>query len=195
MKKSKTGAHRLGLTIMLVLLWTTALCAQEMVVPVKMQLALLLKVLTFDRNLKQRAGDELVIAICYQQEYNRSVKVKDEILSVMQVSPVDKIGDLPLRFSSIDIEKDDLAKAISKEDVDVLYITPLRSVAMKTITAVSRVEKTRTLTGVPDYVKSGLAVGIGTKEGKPLIIINLPTAKAEGADFSSELLKLAKVIQ
>jgi hypothetical protein len=195
MKKSKIGIRRAVLTIMLVLLWTTTLYAQEMVVPVKLQLALLLKVLTFDRNLNQRAGDELVIAICYQQEYDRSVKVKDEILSVMQASPVDKIGDLPLRFSSIDMGKSDLEKAISKEDVDVLYFTPLRDVSLQTIASVSRAKKTLTLTGVPDYVKSGLAVGIGTKEEKPLIIINLPAAKAEGADFSSQLLKLAEVIQ
>ncbi len=187
--------HRVVLTIMLVFFWTTALCAQEMVVPVKLQLALLLKVLTYDRNLKQRAGDELVIAICYQQEYEKSVKTKDELLKMIKASPVDKIENIPLRFSSIDIGENDLATALSKDDVDVLYLTPLRDVSIQRIAAVSRDRKTRTLTGVTDYVKSGLAVGIGLKEGKPLIIINLPAAKAEGADFSSQLLKLAKVIQ
>jgi hypothetical protein len=195
MKKYRIGIHGIGLSIILIFLWTVVLCAQEMVVPVKLQLALLLKVLTFDRNLKQRAGDELAIAICYQHEYEKSLKVKDELLRVIKVSPVDRIGDIPLRFSSIDIGKDDLAKAISKDDVDVLYLTPLRDIAIQKITTVSRARKTRTLTGVPDYVKSGLAVGIGLREEKPLIIINLPAAKAEGADFSSQLLKLAKVIQ
>jgi len=195
MKKSRIGMHRVVLTIMLVFFWTTALCAQEMVVPVKLQLALLLKVLTYDRNLKQRAGDELVIAICYQQEYEKSVKTKDELLKMIKASPVDKIENIPLRFSSIDIGENDLATALSKDDVDVLYLTPLRDVSIQRIAAVSRDRKTRTLTGVTDYVKSGLAVGIGLKEGKPLIIINLPAAKAEGADFSSQLLKLAKVIQ
>jgi hypothetical protein len=48
---------------------------------------------------------------------------------------------------------------------------------------------------VPDYVGAGCAVGIGTEGEKPLIIINLPAAKAEGADFSSQLLQLAKVIE
>ena len=62
------------------------------------------------------------------------------------------------------------------------------------ITGVSRAKKVITLTSVPDYVESGLAVGIGVKGGKPRIIINLPAAKAEGANFSSQLLRLAKVI-
>ena len=66
---------------------------------------------------------------------------------------------------------------------------------MEKITNLSRDKKILTLTGVPDYVDSGLTVGIGTKGRKPRIIINLLAAKAEGADFSSGLLNLAKVVK
>jgi iron complex outermembrane receptor protein len=59
---------------------------------------------------------------------------------------------------------------------------------------VSRAKKIMTLTGVPDYVELGLSVAIGIKGRKPQITINLPAAKAEGINFSSQLLKLAKVI-
>jgi hypothetical protein len=195
MKKFRVGVHRVSSITILILLWTAALSAQEMAVPVKLHLALLLKVLSYDRNLKQRAGDQLIIAVCYQKKYERSVKVKEELLGVIESSSVDRIGDIPLRFGSIDIGEEDLAKAISRDSVDVLYIAPLRDVAIQTITAVSRARKATTLTGVPDYVESGLAVSIGIKGEKPQIIINLPAAEAEGADFSSQLLKLAKVIK
>ena len=32
-------------------------------------------------------------------------------------------------------------------------------------------------------------------DGKPTIVVNLPAAKAEGSAFSSDLLRLAKVIK
>lgn len=39
------------------------------------------------------------------------------------------------------------------------------------------------------------SVGIDLTGDRPDIVINLPAAKAEGADFDAQLLKLARVIQ
>jgi hypothetical protein len=195
MMKTKIYIYRFGLTIILILLWTARFYAQEMAVPVKLQLALFFKILTFDRNLKERVGNEIVVGIFYQNKSEVSLQVKEELLKVVKESSVKKIEDIPIRFVPIDIEETDPAEAISRNDVDILYMTPLDAVEIETITTMSRAKKITTLTGVPDYVESGIAVGIGTKGEKPLIIINLPAAKAEGADFSSQLLKLAKVIE
>lgn len=51
-----------------------------------------------------------------------------------------------------------------------------------------------TFTGVPKYVEQGIAVGIGIQDRKPKIHINLSASKAEGAEFSSQLLKLAEIV-
>lgn len=177
------------------ILWTAVGWAQEMAVPMDVQFALFFKILTFDRNLKARVGDELVIGLVYQGGFRTSLNAKDEAVKVISKSSKDKIKDISIRQVSINIDDTDLAGAVSKRKVDVLYITPLRAVGIDTITDISRAKRITTLTGVPEYVESGLALGIGTKGEKPLIIINLPAAKAEGADFSSQLLKLAKVIE
>lgn len=195
MRNSKTIMRVFGLTALLVVLWTTALCAQKMVVPVKLQLAILLKALTYDRNLKEKAGGEILMAVCYHQEQERSVEAKDQLLEAIKASPVDSIEDIPLRFTSVNMQKDDLAAVITRYGVDVLYVTPLSTAAVESITTVSREKKTTTVTGVPDFVKSGVSVAIGIEGDKPQIIINLPAAKAEGADFSSQLLKLAKITE
>ena len=187
---------RICLVIILTILYTAVPWAQDMPVPVKLQFSLLLKILTFDRNLKERVGDEITIGIIYQKRFRRSLKVKEELVTVMNESSIKKIEGIPFRCVSIDISREtDLAKAVSKNEIDILYITPLRALGIEAITSISRVEKIVTLTGVPGYVTSGLAVGIGIKSEKPLIIINLTAAKAEGADFSSQLLKLARVIK
>jgi hypothetical protein len=187
---------RIGLVVILIFLWTATTRPQEIAVPVSVQYPLFLRILTFDRNLEARVGDEIVIAIVYQEKFKRSLNVKDELVRVMDESPIKKIEDIPIRYVPIDIrDKTDLAKVVSKNKADILYITPLRTIQTETITAVSRDKKITTLTGVPDYVESGLAVGIGIKGEKPLIIVNLKGAKAEGVNFDSELLKLAKIVE
>jgi len=165
-----------------------------MPVPVDVQFPLFLKILTFDRNLKSRAGNEIVIAIIYQTKFKSSINTKDEFMDVMKKSTIKKIQDIPLKLVSVDIEAGSLEDAIKKENADVLYITQLRAVDIINIVKLCRTKKLISITGVPDYVKAGVSVGIDIKEQQPQILINLPGAKAEGADFSSQLLNLAKII-
>ncbi len=181
--------------IIIIILGFTILWAEEMPVPVDLQYSLLMKILTFDRNLKDRMGEEIVVGIIYQKNFRESSNAKDEFAKAMDESPIKKIEDIPIHQVPVNLNDTDLDSAVSQIKIDILYITPLRTVKLEDITKVSRTKQLTTLTGVPDYVESGLAVGIGTKGGKPLIIINLPTAKKEGTDFSSQLLHLAKVLK
>ena len=50
------------------------------------------------------------------------------------------------------------------------------------------------MTGVPEYVDQGVAVGVGIRKDRPLIIVNLEQARAEGSVFSSQLLALARIV-
>jgi hypothetical protein len=183
------------LTIILVFLWASAPWAQEMAVPLSVQVPLLLKILTFDRNLKERVGEEVVIAVVYQGKFKTSLNVKDEFVKLIQESSMPSIGGIPVRCIALDLSTEkELDQAIVQDSIDVLYVAPLRAVGIETIAGVSRKRKITTLTGVPEYVESGLAVGLGIKGDKAEIIINLPVAKSEGADFSSQLLKLARIL-
>ena len=65
---------------------------------------------------------------------------------------------------------------------------------MSEIGRIGRFRRFRTITGVPEYVDQGLAVGIGIRRDRPLIIVNLEQARAEGAAFSSQLLALARIV-
>ena len=101
-----------------------------------------------------------------------------------------------IRAVPVDLDSQpDLEAALAGSKVDLMYIAPLRAMNLKVITALSRAKKVLTLTGVPDYAEKGVAVGVGLKGESPEIIINLPAAREEGSDFSSSLLKLARVIE
>jgi hypothetical protein len=181
--------------ILLVLsLWVAAARGQELEVPIDLQIPLLMKVMTFDRNMKARAGDGIVIGIAYQSGFRISLNTEREFVRVMGENFLQKIEDVPVNLVPIDIDKTDLGEALSESGVDILYITPLRNVKIPEITSLTRSKQIVTMTGVTAYVESGVAVGVGLKGGKPLVLVNRTAQQLECIDFSSQLLKLARII-
>jgi hypothetical protein len=169
--------------------------AQSMQLPVEAQVPLLLKLLSFDRNFRGRAGGELVIAILFQGGNRESVNVKSDVEAALKQSAT-ALGGLPLRAVSIDLDEEpDLASVLAARTVVVMYVSPLRAVDIREITKASRKAQVRSFTGVPHYVEQGIALGLGLRGDLPQIIINLPAAREEGADYGAQVLKLARVIQ
>lgn len=174
-----------------------SLCpAQEMPVSTDLQYQFLLKILTFDRNLETRIGDEIVIGILYQSIFRLSEITKNSLVISIEKSPIKTLEDIPIRYVNIDLnEENNLAEVISRENVDILYITPLRAFNLKSITELSQSSKIMTFTGVPEYTEDGIGISIGVKGNNPQIIINLNAAQLEGCDFSSKLLNLARIVR
>jgi len=187
---------KIGLISIFVCLMTAELQAQDMAVPIAVQYPLFLKILSFDRSLKTRVGDELIFGIVYQEKFRNSLISKDQFVDAVKNSPDKRINDIKISHVPIEIDGMDLESAILKNgtDIDILYFTPMRAIDIKKLTDLSRKRKIMTMTGVIDFVEMGLAVGIGMKGKKPLIVINLSAAVSEGVDFDSRLLRLARVI-
>ena len=169
--------------------------AQEIAVPVNLQAALFSKVLPFNRTLHSRTKGKIVIGIVCQDRFKFSRSVRDEFFDAMSKLPPDEIAALQFQLVAIDIDKTRLEPSIVNDSIDVLYIAPLRAVDLGEIASISRTKQVLTLTGVPEYVQAGLSVGIGTKAGKPQILINLKAAKLEHADFNSQFLKIGKIVE
>lgn len=171
--------------------------AQDMDVPVNVQVPLLYKILSFDRKLGERAvGDDIVIAIVYQEGFRASVNARDQVKDAAR-----RIGDTsilghPVTWVWLELgQMPDLESAFLKFRVDVVYVAPLRGVGLERITAAARGKRVTSFSGVTDYVDRGIAVGIALQKERPLILINLAAARAEGAEFGSQLLNLARVIE
>lgn len=176
-------------------IFVSASLAQEMPVPPEEQLKILLNTLTFDRNLKERQGERLTIGIVYQGSYRNSLQAKDDLIEALKSVPIREIFSHSLHIVPIDLYLIGLEEAVTSQDVDVLYVAPLKAYDIRKISQLSRQERVITFSGVPEYSEQGIAVTVGKKGDKAQIIINLSAAKAEGADFSSQLLKLAKIVE
>jgi len=156
-------------------------------VPLDVQLALFANIWKFDRTFDSTGVVTLVII--YQEGYRDSLLIKDDLIAT-----VDRLK-LPIRCVPLEARTDELLrKRLNDVRNAVVYVTPLRSVDIGEIARISRSHGLRTLTGVPEYVDAGIAVGIGERKSRPLIIINLRGARAEGSDFSSQLLSLARIV-
>ena len=185
-----------AIKIFLVLFLISPLTGEEIPVPLDLQAKLLLKILTFDRNLEKRADSAVVVGIVYNPENTDSKKAKSEFSKALEKYSDKKVKGLPV--SQIGLKYSSwagLLDNIKSYNVSVLYVTSGNSDNLKGVLKASRADSVLTVTGVPKYVEEGVSIGFGLKENKPEIIVNLSSAEAEGADFSSQLLKLAKVIK
>jgi len=193
--KSKIIAIPLFLLILLFPFRQTE-AKEKMPVPPRVQIPILLKVLTYDRNFEKKVGDTLVIGILYDSQDDDSEKIKEKVSDVLDSLSGKTVKDVPFTYVDLDYNsKKSQKNSIESKKVDVLYLAPGGIGHLKSIVQISQEYKILTITGVPDYVKRGISVGIGLKDKKPEIWINLGSTKAEGSDFTANLLKLCKVIR
>lgn len=168
---------------------------QDIQVPIEQQVSLLVKILNFDRNLGRNADKQIVFAILYQKKFRKSLDAKNDFEQAISKYSITKIDTLPIKLMAIDISEDsDLVSIITDNRVNVIYLAPVKATNIGDITTLSRRRQITTMTGVPEYVNAGISVGVGAKGDKPQILINLNSARAEGINFKSQLLKLAKII-
>ena len=155
------------------------------VVPADVQLAVFQNIWKLDRNFRQ----PVKMAVLYQENYRASVDMKNEIVAEVVRS------NAPIECAVLEVGTTELlTQALNATDANVIYVGPLRAVEIELIARISRQRHIRTITGVPEYVDAGIGVGIGVRKSRPLIIINLAGARAEGSDFTAQLLGLARIV-
>ena len=168
---------------------------QDMPVPASTQVPVILKVLSFDRNLRRHAGDKLVLGVVFQGSVHESEEVAADILQAFAKIPDPRVDGLPISVIPIDLTGvDDLQSLLASLHVDALYIAPLHSKPILEISTIARVRSITTFTGIPDYVERGCSVGVTTRGGRMSLLINLAACRAEGSKFDPQLLRLAQTI-
>ncbi len=170
--------------------------AQELTLPVEHQYSILQKILGYDRNLKQRCGEDITIAVIYQSRYSLSEIVMEDLMEIFETSDATNlISGLPVNFVLIDLSEMKLEPTYAGAKIDVFYVAPLRATSISKIFEISRPNQILTVSTVIDYNYLGLSVGFDLIDKKPKILINHTASKAEGVDFKSSLLKYAVIIE
>ncbi len=163
-------------------------------VPIKIQIPILLKILSYDRNIKRHGSADLNIAVVFNADSKDSLKVKDELKST--IDPTKKLRGLGLAVEYIPFESvEKFTQIVETRNLAVVFLAPDLDGELDKILGVAKWKKVSTLSMLPKYVESGAVAGIELAGKHPRIVINLNSAKEQGCDFPAQLLKVARVIR
>jgi hypothetical protein len=171
--------------------------AQGMVQPASVQVPIILKVLTYDRQFEVRTHGAVTIGIIHDPTDPVSAQAMADISKTLYEARDKTVKRFPIRYFQIEFTgRADLERFSEEKTISVYYLTPgLSAEAIAQVLEVSRARSITSITGVPEFVDAGVSVGIGERRSRPQILINLPASRSEGCEFDASLLRIATVIK
>ncbi len=181
-----------ALALLLALRPGVAAGAEPMPLKADLQIPLILKILTYDRHFESKAGAQLVVGIVYAPTDVTSVAAANEVSDVLFRFQDKTVKRLPIRYRLVEyMTPEALERTVERWGISVFYVAPGSARNIDGIKAVSQKHGVTTTTGVPDYVRRGLSVGLGLSDDRPHILINQGSARAEGSEFDASLLRIS----
>lgn len=167
----------------------TGALAEERV-PAGLALQLLLKVVSYDQGFAERGTSDFVILIPNGGAENSSLS---EAMTAAKATPT-KIQNRNIRF--VPVTWEGLPAAISEQQASaILLINGASDSEVGGALKAASSKKLYSLTLDPTFVDKGALVGVGVKDGKPQVVIQLVTAKDTGVNFPSAVLKIARTVR
>jgi ABC-type transporter Mla maintaining outer membrane lipid asymmetry permease subunit MlaE len=165
-----------------------------MPLPIERQAELLVNVLTYDRTQRERLRKGFTVGVLCQSRVQRSARVAREFTKALPRA----VKTIPGRVRIVRVEmgsREELARQLHDLKVAVVYVTPLHAADMAVVADVCAAGDILSFTGVQEYIRQGVGVGLVREDGKPLILVNLAATQAAGSRFSSQLLRMARVVE
>ena len=169
--------------------------AEDVAVPISLQMNLLLKVASYDKNLKRRAGDRVRVAVVVRADDADSGRCAAQALKALEETS--ELDGLPLdRLSTTYTDGAALARFTHDGAVSILYVTP--GFSDSDVVAIARgLDGVNVLSvgALAKYTPLGMVLGFDLAGGKPKLTVNLGRARRQNVELSSSVLKLMRVIE
>lgn len=187
--------HIVKLLAVLLLLIVNTSIAQRIKVPVDVQLKVIPKIISLNKSFSFESNENaLNIAVLYSSQQRNSKQVYQDIENNLNSGGLVVKGNLT-NVLFLDISSNNnLENFLRENKINVLYITPLRGLDVSKITSICKTTSVLSISGVVEYIESDVSVILDIDDNKLKILINQKSAKSEGVDFSSRLLRIAKII-
>ena len=167
----------------------------QIVVPVSNQADLIAKIIVMNKNFNL-SGKPITMGILYNGNSKSSVDNAYE-LKMTLLNKGNVINNMPLNIVLIDASEysqGSLIEEIRNLSLDILYIFNLRGQDLNKINNLCKEKYILSITADPSYLQKDFTLSFDIVNNSIKIIINLKSMYAEKVDFSSYLLKVAKVI-
>jgi hypothetical protein len=171
-----------------------AFAAAKVTVPFDVQVPLVLKALTYDRNLKARVGEDVRIAVLVRKEGRGAAA---ELKAALDRIAGRTVSGLAVVFTEIEASEDATLEArLAEGQWAAVYVMPgFAQAELARVRRVCEARRVLPVAAVVDDLDHGMAFGIRAFGGRPQIVVNLPASKACGSDFDLALLELSKVVR
>jgi uncharacterized protein DUF4154 len=175
--------------------FTGRVVADDVAVPISLQVELLLKVASYDRNLKARAGDQVRIAVLIHQEDADSGRSAAQALKAL--ADVEDIDGLPVeRLIMTYTDAAALARQTNEGSLSILYVMPgFDDSEMASIAQALDGVSVLSAGALAKYTAQGVVLGFDLAGGKPKLLVNLERARRQHVELSSSVLKLMRVVE
>ncbi len=158
------------------------------------QIAILERAFGYVYGLKQQAGSSVTLAVLFKPGSSSSESSADSWVNGFK--SIDKVVGLPFSAVKHGYESPERLKSLATEkDIDIFFVCDGLESELSGIKDVSRAEKILTVGAKESLVTRGLTLGVFAEGDRHTIVVNLGAAGAEGVTFSSEMLRLARVIR
>ena len=164
-------------------------------VPPQRQAAVLGRVLAYDRGMKERAGDSVVVGVLYRAGNAGSEDCSQQMFEGFRAIERFVLHGLPFKTMRIAYDgAGDWRQTLRGSGVDALYVCQGLDDDIDSIASATRQRKITTMGAREDFVTRALSLGVFESDNKPVIVLNYAASKEEGAVFGSDLMGVAKVI-
>jgi hypothetical protein len=162
-------------------------------VPVAIQAALVHKLLGYDRALKSRSHDVVVLAVITD---NDKQPARQTLSTFRKLNGLTCVGR-EMKIVHVGISSGThLVEELDSAGVHVIYVASgVSQATIKLVGEVAIAKKMPVYGGGRDHVRKGAAVGFRVTGGKPKIQVHLKTARAQGLDLSANVLRMAEVFR
>jgi len=176
----------------------TAAAATEDEVVRRKSVAILLKVMSYDRNFSQRFTEGLRVGVMAKGD---SAQSGDCAATTMKAFSA--FGSKRLKGKSIKAKRYNVASTAELDSIlgaqgpNALFLSEGMDSMLAAVAKQARARKLLVVACDADHVRDGVAAiaVVRGPDDKPKIYINLKTAQAQGADFDARVLKMAEVIK
>lgn len=194
MRHTHTWRRALQAAVLLGWFGPSIAIADSVAVPLGLQVSLFTKVTDYDRTLPGRALGVVRVVVLTRAGSSESAAATNQVLDALAGIP--RISGFPHEDLSVQFtDAASIAELCRTRAISIVYLTPgLGDVAGALSKALTGIP-VMTVSASAEGVRNGAVLGFDLISSRPKLMVNLPACRNQGVRLSSDVLKMAMVIE
>jgi ABC-type uncharacterized transport system substrate-binding protein len=176
---------------------TLVAASQEELLIRRKSIAIMLKVLSYDKNLEQRSPESVRIGLFAKSTDADSVSCASLSAKALEAFKGKSLRGKKILAKAYFVDSlDQISALIEKNKLNVIYLSENLDSWVEPMARYAEKNKIPIIACDESYLKKGAALGVVKgKDDKPKILVNLKAAKAQGLALDARVLKIAEKVK